>query len=200
MPICDGRKRQRNNLTGSAGSSHLFGEEDFMESKSTSTRSGCLFCKRPLQHTFVDLGMSPLCESYVSREQLNQMEPFYPLHVYVCDRCWLVQLQEYVSPAEIFTEYAYFSSYSDSWVQHAKNYTEMITHRLGLGSQSFVVELASNDGYLLQHFVAKGIPALGIEPAVNVARVAEAKGISTLVKFFGEKTAREVVSEGRCAD
>ncbi len=171
-----------------------------MESKSTSTRSGCLFCKRPLQHTFVDLGMSPLCESYVSREQLNQMEPFYPLHVYVCDRCWLVQLQEYVSPAEIFTEYAYFSSYSDSWVQHAKNYTEMIVQRLGLGKQSFVVELASNDGYLLQHFVAKGIPVLGVEPAANVAKAAEAKNVPTLVKFFGEKTAREMVADGKGAD
>jgi len=171
-----------------------------MESKSTSTRSGCLFCKRPLQHTFVDLGMSPLCESYVSREQLNQMEPFYPLHVYVCDHCWLVQLQEYVSPAEIFTEYAYFSSYSDSWVQHAKNYTEMIVQRLGLGKQSFVVELASNDGYLLQHFVAKGIPVLGVEPAANVAKAAEAKNVPTLVKFFGEKTAREMVADGKGAD
>ncbi len=171
-----------------------------MDSAQISIPPPCRFCGTALTQTFVDLGMSPLCESYVSADRLNQMEPFYPLHVYVCDSCYLVQLQEYVSPAEIFTEYAYFSSYSDSWVEHARRYTEMITHRLGLGSQSFVVELASNDGYLLQHFVAKGIPALGIEPAVNVARVAEAKGISTLVKFFGEKTAREVVSEGRCAD
>lgn len=171
-----------------------------MESKSESTRSGCLFCKTPLRYTFVDLGMSPLCESYVSREKLNQMEPFYPLHVYVCENCWLVQLQEYVSPAEIFTEYAYFSSYSDSWVQHAKNYTEMIVQRLGLGKQSFVVELASNDGYLLQHFVAKGIPVLGVEPAANVAKAAEAKKVPTLVKFFGEKTAREMVSDGKGAD
>src|SRR5580698_5017467 len=115
----------------------------------------CIFCARPLKHTFLDLGMSPLCESYVSREQLNQMEAFYPLHVWVCDGCFLVQLQEYVSPEHIFTEYAYFSSYSDSWVQHAKDYTDMIVARLGLDKRHYVVELASNDGYLLQHFVRK---------------------------------------------
>ena len=144
--------------------------------------------------------MHPLCESYVSRERLNQMEPFYPLRVFVCEKCFLVQLQEYVSPAEIFTEYAYFSSYADSWVQHAKRYTEMIVERLGLGQDSLVVELASNDGYLLQHFVKKGIPAFGVEPAANVAKVAQEKGVPTLVKFFGEKTARELVAEGRRAD
>ena len=160
----------------------------------------CLFCKTPLRHTFIDLGMHPLCESYVSREQLNQMEPFYPLRVFVCEKCFLVQLQEYVSPAEIFTEYAYFSSYADSWVQHAKRYTEMIVERLGLDQDSLVVELASNDGYLLQHFVKKGIPALGVEPAANVAKVAQEKGVPTLVKFFGEKTACELVAEGRRAD
>lgn len=171
-----------------------------MEPKSESIRSGCLFCKMPLRYTFINLGMSPLCESYVRRDQLNQMEPFYPLHVYVCENCWLVQLQEYVSPAEIFTEYAYFSSFSDSWVQHARNYTDMIVQRMGLGKQSFVVELASNDGYLLQHFVAKGIPVLGVEPAANVAKAAEAKKVPTLVKFFGEKTAREMVSDGKGAD
>lgn len=160
-----------------------------METKS------CLFCGAPLRKTFVDLGMHPLCESYVSEEKLNQMEPFYPLHVYVCDRCFLVQLHEYVSPVEIFTEYAYFSSYADSWVQHAKRYTEMIIGRLGLTEKSFVVELASNDGYLLQHFVAKGIPALGIEPAINVAEAARKKNVPTLVKFFGRITAKELVAE-----
>lgn len=160
----------------------------------------CLFCKNPLRHTFVDLGMHPLCESYVSREQLNQMEPFYPLRVFVCEKCFLVQLQEYVSPAEIFTEYAYFSSYADSWVQHAKRYTDMIVERLNLTTNSFVVELASNDGYLLQHFVAKGIPVLGIEPAANVAEVAQKKNVPTLVKFFGQQTANELVAEGRKAD
>ena len=160
----------------------------------------CLFCRAPLRRTFVDLGMHPLCESYVSEDKLNQMEPFYPLHVFVCEQCFLVQLHEYVSPAEIFTEYAYFSSYADSWVQHAKRYTEMIIERLGLGKDSFVVELASIDGYLLQHFVEKGISALGVEPAANVAKVAMERGIPTVTKFFGEQTARELVAAKRCAD
>ena len=144
--------------------------------------------------------MSPLCESYISQEKLNHMEPFYPLHVYVCDRCFLVQIDDYVSPEEIFTEYAYFSSYADSWVEHMRRYADMITDRLGLGTGSLVVEVGSNDGYLLQHFVDKGIPVLGIEPAANVARVAVEKGIPTLVKFFGVRTARELVAEGRQAD
>jgi SAM-dependent methyltransferase len=144
--------------------------------------------------------MSPLCESYVSRENLSRMEPFYPLHVYVCDRCFLVQLEEFVSPEDIFTEYAYFSSYADSWVEHMRRYADMITDRLHLGKDSLVVEVASNDGYLLQHFVSKGIPVLGIEPAANVARVAVEKGIPTLVKFFGEQTAGELLAEGKQAD
>jgi SAM-dependent methyltransferase len=148
----------------------------------------------------VDLGMSPLCESYVTRENLGRMEPFYPLHAYVCDECFLVQLEEFVSPEEIFGEYAYFSSYAESWVEHMRRYAEVITGRLSLGPESLVVEVASNDGYLLQHFVARGIPVLGIEPAANVARVAAAKGIPTLVKFFGEQTARELVAQGRQAD
>jgi len=163
------------------------------------TRS-CLFCGVPLRRTFVDLGMHPLCESYVSEAKLNAMEPFYPLHVYVCEQCFLVQLHEYVSPADIFTEYAYFSSYADSWVQHAKRYTEMIEERLKLTAKSLVVELASNDGYLLQHFVAKGIPVLGVEPAVNVAEVAKKKNVPTLVKFFGRNTANELVAERGTAD
>jgi SAM-dependent methyltransferase len=157
-------------------------------------------CGTRLEHTFVDLGMSPLCESYVPAEKLNQMEPFYPLHVYVCQKCFLVQLEEYVSPEAIFTEYAYFSSYADSWVEHMRRYADLITDRLHLGRQSFVVEVASNDGYLLQHFVKKGIPVLGIEPAANVAKVAVEKGVPTLVKFFGETTARELVAEGKRAD
>jgi SAM-dependent methyltransferase len=161
---------------------------------------GCLSCGTPLRHSFVDLGMSPLCESYLPKESLNQMEPFYPLHVYVCDQCFLVQLEEYVSPEAIFTEYAYFSSYADSWVEHMRRYTDMITDRLGLGQASFVVEVASNDGYLLQHFVKKGIPVLGIEPAANVASVAVAKGIPTLVSFFGERTARALAADGKQAD
>jgi SAM-dependent methyltransferase len=171
-----------------------------VEQTATPPGRGCLSCGAELRHTFVDLGMSPLCESYVPREKLNDMEPFYPLHVYVCDRCFLVQLQEYVSPAEIFTEYAYFSSYADSWVEHMRRYADMITGRLGLGPGSLVVEVASNDGYLLQHFVRKGIPVLGIEPAANVARVAIEKGIPTLIKFFGEETARELRAEGIQAD
>jgi len=165
-----------------------------------STGRGCLSCGAQLRHTFVDLGMSPLCESYVSEERLNHMEPFYPLHVHVCEHCFLVQLEEYVSPERIFTEYAYFSSYADSWVEHMRVYADMIAARLGLGPQSLVVEVASNDGYLLQHFVRKGIPVLGIEPAANVARVATEKGIPTLVRFFGEHTAREVAAEGKRAD
>lgn len=153
----------------------------------------CRACGSPLTHTFVDLGMSPLCESYVSSDMANQMEPFYPLHAYVCEACWLVQLEEYVRPERIFTEYAYFSSYSDSWLEHAKTYTDMIVERLRLGPQSQVMELASNDGYLLQYFVQKGIPALGVEPAENVAVAAEQRGVRTIVKFFGRETAKEIV-------
>ena len=130
----------------------------------------CRFCGAALHHTFTDLGMSPPCESNLSADQLNQMEPFYPLHVLVCDKCFLVQLEEYVSPENIFTEYAYFSSFSDSWLEHAKAYTDLMVKRFGLDHDSLVVELASNDGYLLQYFVEKGIPVLGIEPAVNVAK------------------------------
>ncbi len=160
----------------------------------------CRFCGRGLIHTFVDLGMSPLCESFLSADQLNQMEPFYPLHVYVCENCFLVQLQEYVSPENIFTEYAYFSSYSDSWLQHAKAYTDLIAERFNIDPESLVVELASNDGYLLQYFVQKGIPVLGVEPAANVAQAAIKKGIPTVVKFFGTRTAHELSSERGKAD
>ncbi|HKE85994.1 MAG TPA: class I SAM-dependent methyltransferase [Vicinamibacterales bacterium] len=160
----------------------------------------CRHCAAPLHHTFVDLGMSPLCESYLRADQLNSMEPFYPLHVFVCEQCYLVQLEEYVSPAEIFTEYAYFSSYADSWLKHVERYTDQMIARWGLGASSHVVELASNDGYLLQYFVARNVPVLGIEPAANVAKVAESKGVPTLVKFFGRDTARELVASGKKAD
>jgi SAM-dependent methyltransferase len=160
----------------------------------------CRFCGSTSLHTFIELGMSPLCESYVSASQLNDMEPFYPLHVYVCEDCFLVQLDEYVSGEEIFTEYAYFSSYADSWVEHARNYTDMVIERFQLHNKSHVVEIASNDGYLLQHFVAKGIPVFGIEPAANVAQAAVAKDVPTLVKFFAEKTAYELVAESKQAD
>jgi hypothetical protein len=164
------------------------------------TKSTCRFCGNSLHHTFVDLGMSPLCESYLSADHLNSMEPFYPLHVYVCDRCFLVQLEEYVAPENIFTEYAYFSSYSSDWLKHADNYVEMVQKRFGLGRQSLVVEVASNDGYLLQYCVSRGIPALGIEPAANVAQVAIEKGVPTLVEFFGEHSAGRLAAEGKMAD
>ena len=163
-------------------------------------RHHCRFCACPLHVSFIDLGMSPLCESYISAEQLNAMEPFYPLHVYVCESCFLVQLPEHVSPTEIFSDYAYFSSYSDTWVQHAKAYTELAIERFGLTHKSNVIEIASNDGYLLQHFVARDIPVLGIEPAANVAQVAQQKGILTLVRFFGTRAAQELRSQGISAD
>jgi len=160
----------------------------------------CRFCAAPLRHSFADLGMSPLCESYLSGEQLDQMEPFYPLHAYVCGKCYLVQLEAYVSAEHIFSDYAYFSSYSDSWVEHARIYTERMVARFDLDQRHQVVELASNDGYLLQHFLAKGIRVLGVEPAANVAGVAVQKGIPTLIKFFGENTAREMIGQGQDAD
>jgi hypothetical protein len=164
------------------------------------TGARCRFCEAPLRHTFVDLGLSPLCESYVPEERLDAMEAFYPLHVRVCERCFLVQLQEYVSGEAIFTEYAYFSSYSDSWLEHCRRYTARMVERFGLGAGSFVVEVASNDGYLLQYFVERGIPALGIEPAANVARAAVGRGVPTRVDFFGRRLAAELVAEGKRAD
>src|SRR6187402_2461606 len=145
----------------------------------------CRHCGAELQDPVVDLGMSPLCESYVPADRLDTMEPFYPLHVSVCSKCLLVQLNEYVTADHIFTEYAYFSSFSTAWLKHAEDYVEMISRRLELGPKSFVVELASNDGYLLQYFVKKQIPCLGIEPAANVAEAARAKGVETQVTFFG---------------
>jgi hypothetical protein len=160
----------------------------------------CRFCRAALVHTFVDLGLSPLCQTHIAPHQLNEMEPFYPLHVWVCDRCFLVQLQEYVSPEAIFTDYAYFSSYADTWLRHAQTYTELMVRRFGLGARSQVVELASNDGYLLQYFAAQAIPVLGVEPAANVAQVAIEKGIPTIVTFFGEAVARQLVADGIRAD
>jgi hypothetical protein len=160
----------------------------------------CRFCGTIVRHTFVDLGMSPLCESYLGVQQLNEMEPFYPLHVLVCENCFLVQLQEYVSAESIFGEYAYFSSYSESWLAHAKAYAEKMIVRFALGPKNRVVELASNDGYLLQYFVSAGIPTLGIEPAANVAAVAVKKGVPTLVKFFNRESAEELAAQGIKAD
>ncbi len=160
----------------------------------------CRLCNAPLNHTFVDLGMSPLCESFLSAEQLDAMEPFYPLHVRICEDCLLVQLEAYVPGEEIFRDYAYFSAYSDSWVEHARRYAEAMIDRFGLDDESLVVELASNDGYLLQHFVARGIPSLGIEPAANVAEAARDRGVETLVEFFGSELALRLVGEDRRAD
>jgi SAM-dependent methyltransferase len=182
-----------------------FQAEAISDTPAETTRPGatlpaCRFCGAGLQHTFVDLGMSPLCESYVPPERVNAMEPFYPLHAKVCESCLLVQLEEFVTADEIFSEYAYFSSYSDSWVEHARTYVEMAVERFGLDDSSLVMELASNDGYLLQHVVKRGIPALGIEPAANVAEVARERGIDTIVEFFGRDLARRLAAEGRVAD
>ncbi len=144
--------------------------------------------------------MSPLCESYPAPADLNSGETYYPLHVYVCEKCFLVQLEQYESAESIFSDYAYFSSYSDSWLKHSENYCNKMIGRFGLNERSFVVEVASNDGYLLQYFVQKNVPVLGIEPAANVAKVAVEKGVATLVNFFGTKLAGELAAEGRRAD
>ena len=166
----------------------------------TAATATCRFCGDALTDTVVDLGMSPLCESYLPADRLNAMEPFYPLHVFVCRSCWLVQLEQYVSAEHIFTEYAYFSSFSDSWVQHARDYTEKMIDRFGFDGSSSVIELASNDGYLLQWFVKAGVPALGVEPAANVAEAAEERGVPTLVRFFGTELATELAAQGLRAD
>ena len=160
----------------------------------------CRFCAKPLTLSFADLGMSPPSNAYLKPDQLGRMEKFYPLHAWVCASCLLVQLEEFETPEQIFSDYAYFSSYSESWLAHARGYTAMMTKRFGLGAKSKVVEIASNDGYLLQYFVAAGVPVLGIEPAANVAKVAEEKGVPTLVRFFGTNTAQELVSQGTRAD
>jgi 2-polyprenyl-3-methyl-5-hydroxy-6-metoxy-1,4-benzoquinol methylase len=160
----------------------------------------CRFCDSGLNEPFLNLGTSPLANSYLRASQLNQPEPFYPLRVYVCPCCFLVQLEQFETPEHIFSDYAYFSSYSDSWLQHARNYVEMAAQRFSLDESSQVVEIASNDGYLLQYFARRGVGILGIEPAANVAKAAIEKGIPTLIKFFGEGTARDLVAGGRSAD
>jgi len=160
----------------------------------------CRFCGAGLATTFVDLGLSPLANSYVEPADLGKPEVFHPLHVFVCERCFLVQLPESESPDAIFSDYSYFASYSDSWLAHARDYAAMAARRFGLGPESRVVEIASNDGYLLRWFVERGIPVLGIEPAANVAKAAEALGIPTRVQFFGTQLARELVAEGIRAD
>jgi SAM-dependent methyltransferase len=162
--------------------------------------TSCRFCDAPLDDTVVDLGISPLCQTVVRPTELEQAEVFYPLHARVCKGCWLVQIGEFVPREGIFTEYAYFSAYSTSWVDHAARYVEMIVERLGLGPDTFVVELASNDGYLLQHFLPRGIPVLGIEPAANVADAARARGVPTLTEFFGVELAERLVADGPRAD
>jgi hypothetical protein len=172
----------------------------FATSEERSREGTCRLCQARLATTFVDLGMSPLCESFLTAGQIDQMEPYFPLRVLVCDRCFLVQLQEYVRPESIFTEYAYFSSYATSWVEHARRYCLMIRDRLGLGSNSQVFEIASNDGYLLQHFLLLNIPVMGIEPAGNVAQAALKKGVPTLIEFFGLGLAKRLVRDGRRAD
>ncbi|MGI0483656.1 methyltransferase domain-containing protein [Geminocystis sp. CENA526] len=164
------------------------------------TQSQCRFCNSDLKHTFVDLGMSPLSNSYLASSDLNKAEKFYPLHAYVCDNCFLVQLEEFESPDIIFSDYAYFSSYSDSWLNHARKYTELMIDRFQFNQSSQVIEIASNDGYLLQFFQTRNIPVLGVEPARNVAKVAIEKGIDTVVKFFGVQTAQALENKGKQAD
>lgn len=160
----------------------------------------CRFCGASLNISFVDLGMSPLSNAYLPPERLQEKENFYPLHAYVCENCFLVQLEEFETPEQIFGEYAYFSSYSESWLKHARDYTTQMISRFALGAQHQVVEIASNDGYLLQYFKSAGIPILGIEPAGNVAKAAQQKEIPTMLAFFGQQTARELSAEGKKAD
>jgi len=160
----------------------------------------CRFCAVPLRHSFVDLGISPLANSFLKRDQLVRMEPFYPLQAYVCDSCFLVQLPVFESPEFLFRDYAYFSSYSDSWLKHAKSYVSMMVERFRIGPDWTVIEIGSNDGYLLRYFLEEGIPVLGIEPAENVARAAQGFGIPTIMDFFNMKLARKIATESKRAD
>src|SRR5215212_4102122 len=190
--------RKDRELPAVRGLSSVMGGERFIHPNAGGAT--CRFCGSTLNQTFVDLGSSPLCQRHIEPERWNDMEPFYPLHAYVCEECFLVQLDEYVSPSEIFQDYAYFSSFSSSWLAHARTYAERMTCRLNLGSASKVIEVASNDGYLLQYFAEQGIPVLGIEPAANVAQSAIAKGIPTITRFFGAETAMELLAEHGPAD
>src|SRR3954454_22123566 len=165
-----------------------------------TARGRCRFCGSPLTHTFANLGMSPIANNYPTEDDLGRMEPFYPLHALACDQCFLVQLEEFESPEAIFSDYTYFSSYSTSWLDHCRRYAEMATERFGLGEGSQVVELASNDGYLLRYFAEREIPLLGVEPAANVAEVAHQRGVPTEVAFFGHDVARELAAARRQAD
>ncbi len=164
------------------------------------TGSTCRSCGATLNQTFVDLGETPLANSYPGAAELDRPDRRYPLHARVCQDCFLVQVDAVVPSEEIFSDYAYFSSYSESWVDHARRFTEIARRRFALDGQSLVVEVASNDGYLLRHFVEAGVPVLGVEPAANVAVVAEAAGVPTAVRFFGRKTAAVLVADGKAAD
>jgi SAM-dependent methyltransferase len=161
------------------------------------TATACRFCGAPVEAVFADLGMSPLANSYLPAERVNAMEPFYPLRALVCGKCFLVQLEEFETPEQIFSDYAYFSSYSSSWLDHSRRYAEQMIARLSLDAHSQVVEIASNDGYLLQFFREREISVLGVEPAANVAEVAVEKGIPTVVEFFGQDTARKLARESQ---
>jgi SAM-dependent methyltransferase len=166
----------------------------------TTKESRCRFCDTALHHVFVDLGTQPLANAFLSAADLKHPEPFYPLRLFVCAECFLVQVEETVSPERLFSDYAYFSSYSDSWLRHAEAYADMVVERFGLNTRSRVVEVASNDGYLLQFFAKRGIEVLGIDPAANVAAVATAHGIPTIVDFFGGGVAHRLAAEGKQAD
>lgn len=170
------------------------------DSVSAADRPACRFCGQPLSRTFCDLGMSPPSNAYRTAADLRTAETFFPLHAYVCEHCWLVQLEQFQAPDEIFSDYAYFSSYSDSWLDHCRRYVEAVTARFALGTTSQVIEVASNDGYLLQFFQQAGVPVLGVEPAANVAAVAIKKGIPSRVAFFGVATAEALRADGISAD
>ena len=170
-------------------------------SSSSVSALACRNCGAELRHVVTDLGVSPLCESYLSAAQLRQAETFYPLCAYVCEACWLVQVQDFAPPEAIFSEYAYFSSFSDSWVEHARSYAERVVERFNLRrDDAFIVEIASNDGYLLKHFVARGVAVLGVDPAQNIAEVANRAGVPTLSAFFGAELAERLAAEGKSAD
>src|SRR5690606_25638607 len=157
----------------------------------------CRYCKTELEHVFIDLFNSPASNSFLSKDKLMEPEVFYPLKVFICHNCFLVQIDEYKKSDSIFDEeYVYFSSFSSSWLKHAKSYVDNVTARFNLNSTTQVIEIASNDGYLLQYFVQKGIPALGIEPTANTAKEAEKKGVKSIVDFFGVRLAQELSASG----
>jgi 2-polyprenyl-3-methyl-5-hydroxy-6-metoxy-1,4-benzoquinol methylase len=163
-----------------------------MDQSVTTRQNHCLFCGAPLEVVCVDLGVSPLANSFVPPDRRTEMEPFFPLRVFVCESCLLVQSEPYAAPETIFVDYAYFSSYSKTWLDHAEHYAQLMTESHGIDPESQVIEIASNDGAVLQPFAARGIPVLGVEPAANVAKVANQKGVPTIVEFFGEKLGAEL--------